>query len=260
MADADGGSIVFDRAVEYYDETRSLDAEAASAVTDLLLTELRGRGAVLEIGAGTGRICLPLALAGIPIAALDLSGPMLGRLLSKPGAESVVTIVGDATRLPFPDAAFGGAIASHVFHLIPNWQDAADELVRVVRGGGVVLAARGEPSAVVRGIRRQFFDAAGGDGEAPGLRQLDGLDAYWGARGIRARSLDPVVTRPRVSPGRFIQQLEEGLFSACWRLPEGVRRRAAEATRLWAQERFGNLDSEIEIEQTVSWGAYDLPA
>lgn len=44
---------------------------------------LKGGGPVLELGAGTGRITLPLVAAGLTVTAVDRSQPMLDALLSK---------------------------------------------------------------------------------------------------------------------------------------------------------------------------------
>jgi SAM-dependent methyltransferase len=65
------------------------------------LAELAAGGAALEFAIGTGRIALPLAERGVPVAGIDNSEPMLGRLRAKPGAERVEAVVGDmaATRV-----------------------------------------------------------------------------------------------------------------------------------------------------------------
>ena len=55
-------SVSFDRAASFYDATRALTPEAMAAVQALLRSELQGRGRCLEIGVGTGRMALPLAL------------------------------------------------------------------------------------------------------------------------------------------------------------------------------------------------------
>ena len=75
------GSIPFDRAAEVYDRTRRLTPEASAATTELLAGELDARQPILEIGAGTGLIGLPLAGAGIRLVGLDLSRPMLGKIV-----------------------------------------------------------------------------------------------------------------------------------------------------------------------------------
>ena len=54
-------------------------------------------GPVLELGAGTGRVTIPIAEAGIRVSALDLDAGMLGRLRQKAAtlpaeAQSRVTV------------------------------------------------------------------------------------------------------------------------------------------------------------------------
>src|SRR2546423_11010187 len=134
------GSIAFDQAADYYDRTRRLDPHVHAAVIDLLAGELRGRGRCLEVGVGTGRIALDLHRAGVPMAGVDLSRPMLDRLVEKAGGTAPFPLaVADATALPARRHAVGAALACHVLHLIPRWREAADELARVVAPGGVVL-------------------------------------------------------------------------------------------------------------------------
>ena len=139
-------SVSFDRAADRYDETRRLTArgeprDRASSSEP----SSAGRQPCLEIGVGTGLIALPLHDAGVRMVGLDLSAAMLRKLAEKSGGRPAFPVLrGDATRLPFRDAVFGGAIARHVLHLIPRWQDAVAELVRVVRPGGVLLLNIGD--------------------------------------------------------------------------------------------------------------------
>ena len=106
------GSISFDRAATYYDRTRRITLEASADLTRLLAGELEGRGRALEIGVGTGLIGLPLHQAGVPLAGVDVSPAMLGELRRKAGGAWPFPIaVADATRLPFADRTFGGAVA-----------------------------------------------------------------------------------------------------------------------------------------------------
>jgi SAM-dependent methyltransferase len=59
-------------------------------------------GAVLEFGIGTGRVALPLAQRGLKVAGIDISSDMLAQLQRKPGAESIVTLVGDFATTTMP--------------------------------------------------------------------------------------------------------------------------------------------------------------
>ena len=70
----------------YYLLAQHYDAQHAGITTDVdfyrhLVRRLGGP--VLELGCGTGRICLPLAEAGHAITALDASEPMLALALDK---------------------------------------------------------------------------------------------------------------------------------------------------------------------------------
>jgi SAM-dependent methyltransferase len=254
-------SIVFDPAAEYYDRTRALDPGVHAAVIDGLLDELRGRGRVLEIGVGTGRIALDLHAGGVPMAGVDLSRPMLDRLVAKAGGAAPFPLaIADATALPFPAGAFGAAVACHVLHLVEPWREAVDELLRVVRPGGAILVdVGGTPPGVGAEVRRHFFALTGvGERDRPGLTDLRELDAVMAARGAAARSLPAVVRRSERTLGEIVGRLEDGIYAGCWTLSPEERRAAAAATRDWAVERYGPLDGRHTIETSITWRAYDV--
>jgi len=130
-------SITFDRAAEYYDQTRGFPPGEEKAVAAIIAQagNLNRQCRVLEIGVGTGRIALPLAPLVGDYCGVDLSRPMMERLRAKQKDETVYLTQADATRLPFPDNSFDATVVVHVFHLIPAWQDALAELGRVLRSG-----------------------------------------------------------------------------------------------------------------------------
>ncbi len=99
-----------------YDERRGLSTETMATVVGQLVQELSGRGQVLEIGVGTGRLAFPLARCGIPVIGLDPSAPMLARLVAKQrGSRGPVMVVrGEVAALPFREGIFGAAICCHV--------------------------------------------------------------------------------------------------------------------------------------------------
>ena len=255
-------SVVFDRATGFYDRTRALAPATMHAVMTLLEAELAGRAPVLEPGVGTGRMALPLAAAGVDVVGLDLSGPMLRELVAKRDGDGRVPLVrGDATRLPFPTGAFGGAYVVHLLHLVPGWARIVAELARVVRPGGVVLVDMGSPGGgVAHEINARFERAAGIERRHPGL--MDGpqaLDAAMAAHGARLRPLEPIVETRTVRPDHYIGRLEDNLFSWTWALDDATRRRAGAEVRAWAVEGLGPLDRPQPVTVTVAYRAYDLP-
>ncbi|MEO8610722.1 MAG: class I SAM-dependent methyltransferase [Chloroflexota bacterium] len=128
-------SVTFDRAADYYDQTRGYPPGEEKGVAAILAQagNLKANSRVLEIGIGTGRIALPLAPHVSSYFGADLSRPMMDKLRAKQNGESIFLTEADVTKLPFPDAAFDAVVAVHVFHLIPNWPDALAEVGRVLR-------------------------------------------------------------------------------------------------------------------------------
>jgi SAM-dependent methyltransferase len=75
------------------------DLECGGYTEDLSLWhELasEAHGAVLEVGAGTGRVTLELAAAGVQMFALDVCGPLLDALAVRAAGLPVRTVLGDA--------------------------------------------------------------------------------------------------------------------------------------------------------------------
>jgi len=257
-------SVSFDRAAEYYDETRAIDREALAACLDLLATEFRGRGTGLEIGVGTGVLALPLAEAGIPLVGLDYSSTMLAKLVDKAGGRAPLPLLqGDATALPFGDERFGGAYARWVLHLIEDWEGALAELSRVVRPGGVVMIEPGGYGLVGpwREIWLRMREEVGEAADPIGFdtrEGLDELDAAFARHGAMPRSVPEIVLRSRTSVARFLDESERRLFSWTWRIPEDDLTRALRSLRAWAQQRFGDLDRPPRDVHVMQWRAYDL--
>lgn len=66
------------------------------------LRELAGDGRALEFAIGTGRVAVPLAQRGIPVAGIELSQPMIDQLRTKVDEATIPVVVGDmaTTRAP----------------------------------------------------------------------------------------------------------------------------------------------------------------
>ena len=104
--------------------------------------------AVLEVGCGTG-VFLPGLDAGVGgggrVVGLDHAPALLDqareRLASSGIVDRVELVKGDANLLPFDDATFDAAHCERVLMHLEEPPRAIDEMVRVVRPGGRVVAA-----------------------------------------------------------------------------------------------------------------------
>jgi ubiquinone/menaquinone biosynthesis C-methylase UbiE len=261
-------SVVFDeRRAESYDRTRSLSPETMAQLVDSLRAELRDQGWCLEVGVGTGRISVPLAQAGIKVVGIDLSKPMLRKLLDNRGDAGEPSIgLADAVALPFRDGTFGGAIACHVFHLIPRWKSAILELVRVIKPGGVILVElagglREVQSLPWEEIRERLTSELGLSWHRPqwvGLRDIGELDEFMRSLGARARELPTLVDRRQRSLEEWIEQLQLWVHGSGAPPDQEKTASALRAVQEWARERFGSLEGTLSMERVITWHAYDL--
>jgi ubiquinone/menaquinone biosynthesis C-methylase UbiE len=255
-------SVAFDRAAEYYDATRGLTPEALQGTVAVLSDELAGRGRCLEIGVGTGRIGLPLYRSGVAMTGLDLSRPMMSKLVEKAAGDPFPLVQGTATRLPFRDHVFGAGLIVHVLHLIPNWRDALDELVRVIRPGGAIVISIGmeeQKPSMWEEMHVQFREEAGLPPHFPGFRRTEDIDEAMTTRGAKQRQLRSVSERRSRSPREIADLLESGVFSFTWDVDPVVLHAAAERLKAWAAERYGPLDESHDDQWDIPWRVYDLP-
>lgn len=91
-------------------------------------------GAILDAGAGTGRISKYLKYQGKNVVALDLSLEMLIKQ-----KELLPCIQGDIENLPFGEAAFDTVNATWVLLHFPDWKHILEELIRVLKPHGMLL-------------------------------------------------------------------------------------------------------------------------
>lgn len=94
---------------------------------------------VLDVGAGTGFLALPVAALGHRVTALDVSQRMLAGLADKAGAHglTVDTIVGDASSPP--EGPFDVVIERHVVWTLPDPAAALRAWRAVAPGGRLIL-------------------------------------------------------------------------------------------------------------------------
>jgi ubiquinone/menaquinone biosynthesis C-methylase UbiE len=254
--------VPFDRVAEVYDESRRLTPGASSATTALLRSELARRQPCLEIGVGTGLIALPLAASGIDVVGVDLSAPMLAKVVEKGGGHlPFPLVIGDATRLPFSDEAFGGAFVRHVLHLISDWRSAVAELVRVVASGGVLLINSGFDQGPWKEIGDHMDAQVGKEVRRAGLdfKQKAELDQAMAEFGASVRELPPVWQESERTLAGYFGDVEAKVFSWTWRVDPDRLATAVAETKRWASERFGDHDRVLEPRFPSFWHAYDLP-
>jgi ubiquinone/menaquinone biosynthesis C-methylase UbiE len=200
------------------------------------------------------------------MAGADIAEAMLRRLVvNAEGVPPFPLMLADATRLPLAAGSFGSVLAVHVLHLIPTWQDAVDEAVRVLRPGGALIAAFGGDAATRQQVRMAPWRLAVREALArhgivrvrSGARTPQDVEAYLGDRAT-ARMLPPVQVSETQTLAATLRDLEEQIYSWTWPYSRAQVLAASAGIRAWAEHENVPLDEEHEVVGTLEWWAFDL--
>lgn len=89
-------------AESYDDPAPTPEARAELDASVALLHALASGGPALEFAIGTGRVALPLAASGTPVAGIEYSPAMLAVLRRKPGTDALTLVAGDMATATVP--------------------------------------------------------------------------------------------------------------------------------------------------------------
>ena len=270
-------NISFDRAAEYYDETRGYAGGSAERVRDAIVAHTGASQATrfLELGVGTGRIALPFIRAGYDYTGVDISRQMMDRLAAKLAGDPGVGAYrydlreGDIAALPFADASFDVIVVVHVLHLVANWQAAVREARRVLRPAGwLVIGYDTWPEMIESSLEnlaepmrvRAKWDeiqrelGIGRPGNRVNVRSADGeLDRYCQSLGAQTERVGlAVVERAPVTPRAVAERLKGRMYSADWHTPDELHAEAARRLDQWFDREIAAPDQLVAVEGTFS--------
>jgi SAM-dependent methyltransferase len=180
MNAGDGWSAV---AAEWASLWGGFAAPARDAV--LAATGIGAGSRVLDIGCGSGEFLALAAMTGARVAGIDPAPGMLA--IAREAAPGADLRLGQAERLPWPDASFDVVTAFNALQFADDTLDALAEAVRVTEPGGLI--------AVVNWAERALNDIdtieaalAVADGEEPvpdgDLRPAGGLESLFAEAGL----------------------------------------------------------------------------
>ncbi|MCC6615416.1 MAG: methyltransferase domain-containing protein [Anaerolineae bacterium] len=255
-------SIVFDRAADYYDETRGFPPGVSEQAAALIARAggLGARSRVLEVGVGTGRIALPLATHVDAMIGIDLSSAMLARLLSKRRQERVFVAKGDITQLPLASRTFDATIAVHIFHLVADYPLALREIARALKPGGVLLHAWTEQDR-----SDALFDVwsqATGRQQRPEVgmsmdqRHASMLEHGWQLLGER---MEMTYSTER-APNAYLESLRGRIWSHTWRMTDEELEQGLHKLQAYIEAHFDDPSQPVPVHSTFAVQTYRAPA
>lgn len=259
--------ISFDRAAEYYDETRGFPPGISDLVVGSLVSELRSDDHILELGIGTGRIAIPLLARKFKISGIDISRGMMRRLQRNAASACVHIpdlVEGDATLLPFAHKSLDTVLAVHVLHLIPAWQAVISEVLRVLSPqGSFVLGYESHPADTPYDLIRNHFEetvlSRGFDPRRHVKRDFEDVHQRFHEENAVKKEWVACEWTSTQSPAHALDRFESRKWSSTWNIPEAIFQESIDQLRSWVDHAFPDLDRVYSIPTQFIWRKYYWP-
>ncbi len=215
----------------------------------------------LDIGAGTGRVAIPLARHGCDVVAVEAAGSMLAQLRAKAADSKVYTVVAEGSQLPFRAEHFDVVVIARLLYLTPDWRRILGEAHRVLAAGGRLLHEWGngqvdEEWVQIREEARRLFERAGLRAPFhPGVRSETEVDRQIERlRFVRECQLE-LGRGPAITLREFLRRLVEGELSYIWNVPEHVRTKCLPGLQRWSEQTF-DLERPVPMPRELRWTIY----
>lgn len=262
-------TMTFERVAPVYDSTRRMSQEIGVEITREICEEAGNREGMLiaDLGAGTGRFSIPLAIRGCRVVGVDLSLGMIRIMISKIRSDwrtRLQNVVADVRNLPFRPNVLDAALCFQVLHLIREWHSVIADVHRTLFEGG--LLAIGESfrtgiSSEVNDKYREIKAKHGYEHRRVGAQDIDEVISYLRSN----RCLVPEEPEKHTWVGRMtinstIQGLADKVYSGTWNVPDDVHLGIIQELREWANKRYNNLEMSREVSSEFKLAFVRFPA
>ena len=218
--------------VDFSANARVYDRRHGATISDTELgrlwmaARLQAGAAVVDIGAGTGRVAIPLAGRGCNVVAVEAAPGMLAQLREKAGRTKVLPVRAEGSHLPFPGGRFDAVVIARLLYLTPYWPAILAETHRVLAVGGSLLHEWGngqidEEWVQIREEARRLFEQAGVPMPFhPGVRSETEVDEQLEDLGLHRDGEVEMGPGPAITLRQFLRRVVDGELSYIWDVPD----------------------------------------
>ena len=161
----------------------------------------------------------------------------------------------DMTALPFPDASFDVVVAVHVFHLVRAWRQAVDEVLRVLRPGGVFLHCWDERLTLSgESLQERWVEIVrelGSEVNILGAERRGLVSDYLRERGFSVEVLRTVIWEKQDSPQRQFEDIAQRIWSRTWLVPDDIFAASVQRLESWAKSLWRGVYDAAPAEPSV---------
>ena len=129
----------WDKNAGRYDRFMRKDRAAYDEMYELIRPVVRHK-TVLELATGTGLIAKHIVIAAAHIEATDASAVTIAEAKRDNRSEKLYFSVQDMFCLPYAEESFDVVIVSNALHIVPQPEKALQEIKRVLKDDGVLIA------------------------------------------------------------------------------------------------------------------------
>jgi ubiquinone/menaquinone biosynthesis C-methylase UbiE len=129
----------WDKNAGRYDRFMRKDRAAYDEMYKLIRPVVRHK-TVLELATGTGLIAKHIVIAAAHVEATDASAEMITEAKRDTHSAKLHFSVQDMFRLPYANQSFNVVIVSNALHIVPQPEKAMQEIKRVLKDDGVLIA------------------------------------------------------------------------------------------------------------------------
>ncbi len=254
MASSIYTAMSFREIAEKYNRINFIPKDAQRSIGEAVRELLGGGARLLDVGAGAGRISIPIAMSGVQTTAFDIEQEMLNELTRQARALNldIQTVQGDATKLPFADRSFDAVFTSNLLHLVTDWKIALAEMKRVLKPDGFLIQGRDwiSPDSFYAKMRSQLRSiigelnpnmmptaAAGGAlfqtlAEMGGVTEKERIAAEW---------------TETLSPNQLLAKMKAREQNETWQLEEELFRESLARLEKWVETNIQSPEKEEHV-------------